>query len=134
MTTVNDVLSLNLLGLVNTLSCLIACDIQRDVTDILILPTPRLDLNLDAGAGRAYVNDYECSTANKSLSVPTRTAAAEARRAGACAANREHCRVLHWRRLSRAHFRPATPSSNLAKHVDRRRRGLRRGGAPAVSG
>lgn len=76
--TVNDLLSLNLLGLLQSLSCLVYCDIQRDIIDIQVLPSPRLDVNLDAGSGQAYVNDYDCSN-TKSLSVPTKTAAAELR-------------------------------------------------------
>jgi uncharacterized membrane protein len=76
---VNDLLSLNLLGLLNTLSCLVACDIQRDIIDIEVLPTPRVDVNLDAGGGQAYVTDHECSSSGKSLTTPTRTSVAELR-------------------------------------------------------
>lgn len=87
-TAVNDVLTLNLVGLVNTLSCLIACDIQRDVTDILVLASPRLDINIDAGSGQSYVDESEC-TAGKSLGAPTQTAAADVRigQMGSSAAN-----------------------------------------------
>ncbi|HEY0914038.1 MAG TPA: TadG family pilus assembly protein [Solimonas sp.] len=78
--TVNDLLSLNLLGLLQGLSCVLACDIQRDIIDLRVLPTPRLDINIDAGGGRAYVNDYSCANEpDKSLTVPTYTAAAELR-------------------------------------------------------
>ncbi len=73
---VNDLLSLNLLGLLQSLSCVVYCDIQRDVIDIRVLPSPRLDINLDAGAGQAYVDDYRCGTQEKSLDVPTDAAAA----------------------------------------------------------
>ncbi|MDM4772450.1 TadG family pilus assembly protein [Solimonas sp. SE-A11] len=75
--TVNDLLSLNL---AQVLSCLLACDDTREIIDIQVLPTPRLDINIDAGGGRAYVNDYSCANEpDKSLSVPTTTAAAEIR-------------------------------------------------------
>lgn len=75
---VNDVLTLDLVGLVTSLSCLLACDIQEDVTDIDVLPTPRLDINVDAGTGQAYVTDYACG-GDKSLDVPTHTAVANLR-------------------------------------------------------
>jgi uncharacterized membrane protein len=78
-TAVNDLLSLNLLGLLESLSCLVACNIERELTDILVLPTPRVDLNLDAGGGQSYVTDHECASSGKSLTTPTRTSAAELR-------------------------------------------------------
>ncbi len=78
-TTVNDLLSLNLVGLLSSLSCVIYCDIQRDVTDIQILPSPRLDINLDAGSGEAHVSDYACDDEGKSLTAPTTTAVAQLR-------------------------------------------------------
>lgn len=74
---VNDLLSLNLLGV---LGWLLPIPTERDVIDILVLPTPRLDVNIDAGGGRAYVSDYSCANEpDKSLTVPTYTAAAELR-------------------------------------------------------
>ncbi len=75
---VNDLLSLNLLGLLEGLGCVVYCDIQRDVIDIRVLPSPRLDVNLDAGSGEAYVNEHDCS-ATKELRVPTNTATAHLR-------------------------------------------------------
>ncbi len=78
-TAVNDLLSLNLLGLLSSLSCTIYCDIQRDVVNLKVLPSPRLDLNIDAGGGQAYVNDFECDAGTKSLSVPTQTSTAAIR-------------------------------------------------------
>lgn len=75
---VNSLLTLNLVDLVGSLSCLIACDIQRDVMDIKVLPTPRIDVYIAAGDGEAYVSDYDCD-GGKSLDVPTRTAAADIR-------------------------------------------------------
>jgi uncharacterized membrane protein len=74
---VNDLLSLNLLGV---LGWLLPIPTERDVIDVLVLPTPRLDVNIDAGGGRAYVTDYSCANEpDKSLTVPTYTAAAELR-------------------------------------------------------
>jgi uncharacterized membrane protein len=78
-TAVNDLLSLNILPLIETLSCVVYCDIQRDASDIQILPTPRLDINLDAGSGEAHVSDYACDDEGKSLTAPTTTAVAELR-------------------------------------------------------
>lgn len=77
---VNSLLSLDLTDLVSSLSCLIACDIQEDITDIQVLPSPRIDVYIEAGEGQAYVEDYSCgSGGDKSLDVPTQTAAADIR-------------------------------------------------------
>ena len=74
---VNDLLSLNLVAV---LGWLLPIPTERDVIDVLVLPTPRLDINIDAGGGRAYVTDYSCANEpNKSLTVPVYTAAAELR-------------------------------------------------------
>lgn len=75
---VNGLLSLDLTALVSLLSCLIACDEEYDITDVQVLPTPRVDLLVDAGSGRANVNGYDCET-SKALNVPTQTAAAAVR-------------------------------------------------------
>ena len=72
----------NLLGLdlIGVLSILLPIPIPREIIDIQVLPTPRLDVNIDAGGGRAYVSDYSCANEPaKSLTVPTFTAAAEIR-------------------------------------------------------
>lgn len=75
--TVNSLLSLDLLGVLSTL---LPIPYPKEVIDIQVLPTPRLDINIDAGGGRAYVSDYSCANdPNKSLTVPTYTAAAEIR-------------------------------------------------------
>lgn len=75
---VNGLLTLDLAGLLSSLSCLLSCTQEADVTDILVLPTPRIDVYIEAGAGEAYVDDYNC-TGGKSLDVPTHTAAADIR-------------------------------------------------------
>lgn len=72
---VNDLLGLNLVGL---LSWLLPIPVERDIIDVLVLPSPRVDVNVDAGGGQAYVTDYSC-TAGKSLTAPIRTAAAQVR-------------------------------------------------------
>jgi uncharacterized membrane protein len=77
-TLLNSLLSLNLVDLLSNLLCL-GC--TRDVTNIVILPSPfRLDVNLDLGAGHAYVSDYSCgATGAKSLTVPAVTSAVDIR-------------------------------------------------------
>lgn len=71
---VNDLLALNLVGILNSL----LGTTERDVLDLRVLPTPRIDVNVDVGEGQAYVEDFSCE-GGKSLDVPTRTAAANIR-------------------------------------------------------
>ena len=48
--------------------------------DLYILPSPNLDVSLEAGGGNSYVTDYTCaSESNKSLTVNTTTTVAELR-------------------------------------------------------
>lgn len=75
---VNSLLTLNLVDLVTSLSCLIACSIERDVTDVQVLPSPRIDVFVEVGQGNAHVDDYSCG-GGKSLDVPTSTALASIR-------------------------------------------------------
>jgi len=76
--TVNNLLTLNLAGLVSDLTCVLACTQEKDLTDIQVLSTPRIDVYIEAGEGAAYVENYTCGS-TKSLDVPTRTAAADIR-------------------------------------------------------
>jgi len=74
-TTVNQLLTLNLVSLVNSLICL-SC--QR--MDPLLLPSPEIDIGLDAGGAISYVTDYSCPTGNtgtKSLTAHTITSIAD---------------------------------------------------------
>lgn len=74
-TTVNQLLTLNLVSLVNSLICL-SC--QR--MDPLLLPSPEIDISLDAGGAISYVTDYSCPTGNtgtKSLTAHTITSIAD---------------------------------------------------------
>lgn len=76
---VNNLLTLNLKGLVTDILCLVLCGpIPSDIVDIQVLSTPRVDVYIEAGAGEAYVSDYSCDS-GKSLDVPTSTAAANIR-------------------------------------------------------
>lgn len=78
-TAVNNVLSLNLVALAESVTCaVLGCKIERDVVDLKVLPTPRVDLNIDSGGGRAYVTDFDCSD-GKSLTVPAQSATASVR-------------------------------------------------------
>ena len=54
-----------------------------------MLPTARVDINLDVGGGESYVSDYSCSGSNKTLIAPTKTSAATLRvgQMGTSAAN-----------------------------------------------
>ena len=76
--TVNNLLTLNLAGLLSDLLCIVGCTQESDVVDVKVLASPRIDVYLEVGGGEAYVDDYSCG-ANKSLAVPTRTAAADIR-------------------------------------------------------
>ncbi|MGY2442655.1 pilus assembly protein TadG-related protein [Pseudomonas sp. SDO52101_S400] len=74
-TTVNQLLTLNLVSLANSLLCL-SC--QR--MDPLLLPSPTIDISLDAGGAISYVTDYSCPTDNtgtKSLTAHTITSIAD---------------------------------------------------------
>lgn len=76
-TLLNNLLTLNLNGILGTLIC-VSC--QQTFVDTLILPpTFRFDINLDVGAGEARVTDYECASASKSLTVNAKTAATNLR-------------------------------------------------------
>ncbi len=66
--TVNSLLSLDIFGLLGSLSCLILCDIEEELLDIEVLSEPRLDILLNAGNGDGRVTAYSCDDdGNKSL-------------------------------------------------------------------
>lgn len=75
-TLVHDLLSLNLVGLLNTISCTIYC--EKEVIDIDILPSPHVDVLLTAGEGVGRVSDYSCNTTTgeKSLTANSRSSIA----------------------------------------------------------
>ena len=76
----NNLLSLNLLALLqNILGCPLGCT-RNNVTDIRILPAPvRLDISLDAGGGASMVTDYSCVASATSLTAQTTTSVATLR-------------------------------------------------------
>ena len=78
-TLLNDLLQLNLVSaLTGLLGSLVG--IPYEVTDIQLVPgVARIDVSLDVGAGEAYVTDYSCPLAAKTLSARARTSAANLR-------------------------------------------------------
>lgn len=70
--TVNDLLTLNLAGLLSDILCIGICTEEGDKVDIDFLSTPRIDIAVYGGRGEARVTDYDCD-AGKSLDVDTTT-------------------------------------------------------------
>lgn len=68
--TLNSVLSLNLAGAVGALAC--ALGVPCTYTNLLLLPTPEVDVSLDVASGESYVTGYTCaSPTNKTLTTKT---------------------------------------------------------------
>ncbi|MFJ2383491.1 hypothetical protein BK645_20100 [Pseudomonas protegens] len=68
--TLNSLLSLNLAATINSVGCLLGAGCQQ--VDPQVLPSPRIDINLELGGAKAYVTNYSCPTGNtgtKSLTV-----------------------------------------------------------------
>lgn len=73
--TVNAALGLDLVAVLNSVICL-GCQ----QLDPKLLPTPRIDISLDAGGAKSYVTDYSCPTGNigsKSLTAHAVTSIAD---------------------------------------------------------
>lgn len=89
-TLLNNVLSLNLNGVLGSLIC-VNCQ-QTFVDPIILPPSFRFDVNLDVGAGEARVTDYACDRESKALYVNTKTAATNLRigSMGSSAANAQN--------------------------------------------
>ncbi|USA43597.1 pilus assembly protein TadG-related protein [Spongiibacter taiwanensis] len=66
---VNDALSLDVIGLLTSITCLITCTEEETMVDIDILSSPRVDVLITAGEGTARVSNYTCdsTTDEKSL-------------------------------------------------------------------
>ncbi|MGE8352214.1 MAG: pilus assembly protein TadG-related protein [Pseudomonas protegens] len=76
--TLNSVLSLNLADTINSLGCLLGAGCQQ--VDPQVLPSPRIDINLELGGAKAYVTNYSCPTGNtgtKSLTVHSESSLAD---------------------------------------------------------
>jgi uncharacterized membrane protein len=75
---INSLLSLNLAASINSAACLLGAGCQQ--IDPQLLPSPRIDISLDAGGAVAYVTDYSCpvgTTGSKSLTAHTITSIAD---------------------------------------------------------
>lgn len=76
--TLNALLSLNLVDTLNSVLCLLGAGCEQ--LDPKLLPSPRIDIALDAGGAKSYVTDYSCptgSTGTKSLTAHTITSIAD---------------------------------------------------------
>ena len=76
--TLNALLSLNLVATLNSVGCLLGAGCQQ--LDPLLLPSPEIDIALDAGGAISYVTDYSCptgTTGTKSLTAHTITSIAD---------------------------------------------------------
>ena len=76
--TLNALLSLNLVATLNSVGCLLGAGCQQ--LDPLLLPSPEIDIALDAGGAISYVTDYSCptdTTGTKSLTAHTITSVAD---------------------------------------------------------
>ncbi|WP_324726601.1 TadG family pilus assembly protein [Pseudomonas chlororaphis] len=75
--TVNSLLSLNLVDTINSLSCLLGAGCQQ--LSPQLLPSPQIDIVLEAGGAESYVTDYSCpvsGSGTKSLTAHTSTSLA----------------------------------------------------------
>lgn len=76
VTTLNSLLHLDLVSTINSALCLLGAGCEQ--IDLLPLPTPRIDINLEVGSGNSRVTGYTC-TPNKTLTAETKTAAVSLR-------------------------------------------------------
>ncbi|WP_277760442.1 pilus assembly protein TadG-related protein [Pseudomonas sp. A34-9] len=76
--TLNALLSLNLAATLNSVLCLLGAGCEQLAPRLL--PSPQIDISLDAGGAKSYVTDYSCPTGNtgsKSLTAHTITSIAD---------------------------------------------------------
>lgn len=76
--TINSLLSLDLAATIDSLACLLGAGCEQ--IDPQLLPSPRIDMILDAGGAITYVTDYSCpvgTTGSKSLTAHTITSMAD---------------------------------------------------------
>lgn len=76
--TIDSLLSLNLVSTINSVFCLLGAGC--DQLDPELLPSPEIDISLDAGGAISYVTDYSCpvgTTGSKSLTAHTITSIAD---------------------------------------------------------
>ncbi|MHA6197510.1 pilus assembly protein TadG-related protein [Pseudomonas wadenswilerensis] len=72
----NSLLHLDLVGTINSALCLLGAGCEQ--IDLLPLPTPRIDINLEVASGSSRVTGYTCSP-NKTLTAETKTSAVSLR-------------------------------------------------------
>ena len=76
--TLNALLSLDLADTLDSVFCLLGASCKQ--LDPKLLPSPQIDIALDAGGARSYVTDYRCPTGDsgsKSLTAATTTSLAD---------------------------------------------------------
>ncbi|MFZ3280024.1 pilus assembly protein TadG-related protein [Pseudomonas sp.] len=76
--TLNALLSLDLVSTLNSVLCLLGAGCEQ--LDPQLLPSPQIDISLDAGGAKSYVTDYSCptgTTGTKSLTARTVTSLAD---------------------------------------------------------
>lgn len=76
--TLNALLSLNLAATLNSVLCLLGAGCEQLAPRLL--PSPQIDISLDAGGAKSYVTDYSCptgDTGSKSLTAHTVTSIAD---------------------------------------------------------
>jgi uncharacterized membrane protein len=76
--TLNALLSLNLAATLNSVLCLLGAGCEQLAPRLL--PSPQIDISLDAGGAKSYVTDYSCptgTTGSKSLTAHTITSIAD---------------------------------------------------------
>lgn len=78
--TLNSLLSLNLVATLNSVGCLLGAGCEQ--LDPKLLPSPQIDISLDAGGAYTYLTDYSCPTGNagtKSLTARAFSSVADLR-------------------------------------------------------
>ncbi|MBW2939491.1 pilus assembly protein TadG-related protein [Zhongshania aquimaris] len=74
---VNSLLTLDLIGALGDILCLVTCTSTKDQVDIKILASPRVDIAISAGNGEARVKDADCDIdGNKNLNAEVSTSVA----------------------------------------------------------
>jgi uncharacterized membrane protein len=76
--TLNSLLSLDLVGTLNSVGCLLGAGCKQ--LDPLLLPSPEIDIALDVGGANSYVTDFSCPVNNvgtKSLTARTTSSIAD---------------------------------------------------------
>ena len=74
---VNSLLTLDLIGALGDILCLVTCTSTKDQVDIKVLASPRIDIAINAGNGEARVKDADCDmNGSKNLNAEVSTSVA----------------------------------------------------------